>query len=154
MTTEEGTSGLDADAEPFIIDGNRNLDGWSLHNDKELSIQRNVLNLNNRHVRLTLWCMVYMVLTTLQMNSNTYNYYYYERFDQDNADKPLRYFSLGISANTIAWWAVVILLCSWYCACCKALQLYCNYCTAFLFVVGSVMLFATMIDGMCDIIYK
>ena len=150
MTTEGGTSGLDAEAEPLIIDGNSNLDEWNRHNDKELLTQRNVLNLNNRHIRLTLWCMVYIVLTTLQINSNTYNYYYFDDDfgDQDFADKQMEYFSLGISANTIAWWAAVILLFSWYCACCRV---NCNYCTAVLFVVGSVMLFATMIDGMCNI---
>ena len=146
MTTETAT---EDEAEPLMMDRG-GLDDWSPHNDAELAIQRNVLNLNNKTVRITLWCLVYIALTVSQLNSNTYQYYLYqdtdtEQQDHDFIDEGLVWYSLGLSANSIIQIGILILLCSWYCICCKATY---NYCIALLLIVGGIMLFVTMIYGL------
>eukprot|EP00483_Globobulimina_turgida_P006744 UN06755 len=147
MTTRGGNQ---QDIEPLLVDDPIEYDEWSRHNDTELSYTKTVLNLDNRYVRLTLWCLVYIVLTTTQVANNMYEYIFYDNVNEDwwwtaNAvDDEKEYYSLGISTNSILSLAVCIFLCSLYCACCKV---NCTYCTAGLFIVGSVMSFATMIHG-------
>eukprot|EP01084_Bolivina_argentea_P005313 10046_1 len=146
MTTE----GLKPeDVEPLIINSNE-LREWNPHKDTELLNQKTVLNLDNRHVRLTLWSIVYIILTSTQMANNLYEYLRWEKKNEDwwwtntEKDDEMTFYSLAMSANSILGWAVVILLCSWYCICCKT---NCNNCTACLFIIGSIMQFATMIYG-------
>ena len=145
MMTETGTQ---PEVEALRI-GEEGLDEWSRHNDAELATQRNVLNLNDKTVRITLWCLVYIALTLLQINSNTYQYYFYQDVelfaDEDSIDEQLVWYLLGLSANSMIQLGVLVLLCSWYCICCRA---NCNYCTALSLIVGGVMLFATMIYGL------
>lgn len=150
MTTAGGYPSLEqrsAEADPLIIEGS-GLNEWSRHNDKELSIQRNVLNLNNQHVRITLWSLVYLVIAFMQINANSYMYQFYDDEDlwnQDFAQDQMEYYSLAISSNSIIQFAVIILLCSWFCSCCR---MNCNPCVGLLFIVGSIMVFSAMIDGM------
>ena len=119
MTTEGGYPSLEqlsAEAQPLVIEGNA-LTEWSRHNDQELSNQRNALNLNNQHVRLTLWSMVYLVLATMQLYANYYQYLLFDNRDNNswwwywggNRDDEMEYYSLGTSANSIIQFAVVIL---------------------------------------------
>eukprot|EP01084_Bolivina_argentea_P093985 168984_1 len=146
MTTEGGYS---QEVEPLMMEETPKLNEWSPHNDAELAHQKKVLNLDNRHVRLTLWCLVYVVVTVAQYANNMYNYILYnnmyeERWTANEIDDELEYYSLGISTNSILWLTAGIFLCSLYCACCK---MNCNTCTAILFIVGSILSFATMIHG-------
>ena len=78
MTTDQAAT----ESQPLIIEGS-GLNEWSRHNDKELSNQRTVLNLNNVHVRMTLWSMVYVVLAFRQINLNSYLYQLW----QENKDR-------------------------------------------------------------------
>ena len=152
MATDEGkpkmSLSINNEEAVHLLHEPDNSSKWSNHNDAELSKQRTVINLNNRNVRITLWSMVYMVFTGYTMVMNTGSYILYNgdnNFDTSFDEEQMRYYSLGISANTVIWWSAAILLCSLYCSCCNC---DCKCCSGVLIVIGTVLHFVTLGVGM------
>eukprot|EP01084_Bolivina_argentea_P076864 139344_1 len=123
--------------------------GCGGNNDAELAISRTVLNLNNKNVRITLWSLIYIVLTTGSISNYIYGGLYWNYYRQmanweDFIGNNKQYYSLGIATNNILLWSVALLLSSLYCGCCR---INCNICCGILFFIGSIMQCATIIDG-------
>ena len=134
---------------PFLInEENEEIDIDSNHNDPQLSKQITVINLDNKNVRITIWCIIYIIFTTVSIQISSSQLVYYTTdtdYDSDtDTDKEERLYSLYQSTNSILWWAAVIILCNLYCKCCNCK---CMPCSACLFVTGGVLLVVTMGDG-------
>jgi len=132
---------------PFLVNEPRDAN----HNDPDLSVQRTTFNLDNRNVRITFWCIVYMIVTTVAIQSGTVQLINWTQdggmFRTDSQDQKDNetYWSVYTFANAILWWAAAILLCSMYCTCCKR---ECRPCVVILFCAGAMAQIAAVGDGM------
>eukprot|EP01084_Bolivina_argentea_P105148 188230_1 len=110
------------------------------------------LNLNNYNRRLTLWCIIYMIITIYLIQNGAINYVNFNTFPVSTqfTKQMIRYYSLQISANTVLWSASILLLTCLYCPLCKTNRcfMWClKICSTFLFVIGGLLQFGFIIGG-------
>ena len=131
---------------PFLVNESNEVIMDSNHNDPQLSNQTTVINLNNNNVRITIWCIIYIIYTTLsiQYSSQQLVFLYEDSDDPDSEDETM--WSLYQSSNNILWWAATIILCTLYCKFCKC---QCVKLSAFLFIIGGILMAVTVGFGMC-----
>ena len=133
------------ESQPFLVNGLSPIAADSNHNDPELGVQNTVINLNNKNVRFTIWCIIYIIWTTLSsQDASTWLVFYqtHTNYDSDtDTDKQLQQWRLFASFNGILWWAAAIILCNLYCECCTGNWLRIS---AVLFVVGGIMAAVTL----------
>eukprot|EP01084_Bolivina_argentea_P181328 313181_1 len=94
------------------------------HNDSQLLTQQTVVNLNNPNVRLTIWCIVYMILSGLATQSGTAGYIWFNddistTWNPSIYEDMATYWSLYASANAILFCAAFLFLLTLYCLCIK-----------------------------------
>ena len=133
---------------PFLVNESNEMISDGNHNDPQLSSQTTVINLNNNNVRITIWCIIYIIYTTMSMQISSQFIIYDKDKDEDvDADVDIddTFWSLYQASNSILWWAAVIILCNLYCTCCNC---QCFKFSAFLFIVGGILSGVTMGERM------
>eukprot|EP01083_Nonionella_stella_P111156 325913_1 len=132
-------------------------------NDGDLAQQESVVNINNRNVRLTLWCMVIFILATEGWRSAVQSLTYhkedslanvatptYEQLEvqEDNETRS----GLSIAAYSILWIASTVFLSGLYVPACNHGDTM-DKISAVLLVIGGGLLFAVLATGIdlnCD----
>eukprot|EP01084_Bolivina_argentea_P204785 349777_1 len=121
------------------------------HNDPELSTQKTVVNLNNWNVRITIWGVIYMVLTTASIQIGTSQQIFWNEdwdsgFWSSKNDYYVNelYWTLFTVGASILWWAAAILLLNLYCVCCNCK---CIPVVGGVFIIGGAVQVAVIIDG-------
>eukprot|EP01084_Bolivina_argentea_P160488 279464_1 len=124
--------------------------------DSHLSNQQTVINLCNNKVRLTIWCMIYLIYAGIRAANGAAEHIYWSHApetDPDSswnvltphADAHVEYYSYLISSYILLWCAAAIWLCNLYCSFSRIESI--DYLCALLFVVGVIINVVAAVKG-------
>ena len=126
-------------------------------NKDDLLKQRTTLNINNRNVRLTLWSMIYIVITTTVIIDASFFHIHYSH-DIDDADSSVHdrvnYYNWLISSTNVIHFGGLLFLAILLFPCCVcARELIGKAINASLFVIGGFLPIAPLTTGILRLLH-
>eukprot|EP01084_Bolivina_argentea_P313155 542274_1 len=117
------------------------------------SEKQNIFILKSFKIRITIWCIIYLIFTTASVLNGAINYILYDKDLSFNpeAKQNETYWVMFTISNSILWCTVIIFLFYWYSTICNC-QLVHKF-VAVLFIIGSITQCVTLYLGIranCD----